>query len=86
MLLGSAMLKTCQAINATVARSYGLIDIVMGTARDRSDLKMSRILERISRRSLQPYPLDRLRGENESKLLRCTPRFDAARCLLGLSP
>ena len=38
------------------------------------------------RRSLRPRPLDKPRGENESKLSRCTPRLDAVTCLLGLNP
>ena len=61
-------------------------NVEMGIARACSDPKMKWILEIITRRSLQPCPLDRPRGENESKLSRCTPRLDAVRCLLGLNP
>ena len=58
----------------------------MGIVRVYLDLKMKRIVERLMRRSLLPCPLGKPRGENESKLSRCTPRIDAVRCLLGLSP
>ena len=61
-------------------------NIEIGLSRACLDQKMRRILERILSCSLQPRPLDKHRGENESKLSRDTPRLDATRCLLGLNP
>ena len=58
----------------------------MAIVRAYLDLKVERVIEKLMRRSLQPCPLDKPRGENESKLSRCTPRYDAVRCFVGLSP
>lgn len=61
-------------------------NIEMGLSRACSDQKRKGILGRYLSRSLPPCPLNKHRGENESKLSTCTPRVDAVRCLLGLNP